>query len=49
MIWAVGVDFDGCSTIQRLRELMDELIEMSQKARKCLQNGRIFPDMPKQN
>lgn len=49
MIWAVGVDYDGCSTTQELQELIDELVEMSQKARECLRNGKIIPDMTKQN
>lgn len=42
MIWAVGVDYDGCSTIQELQELIDELVKMSQKARVCLRESKIF-------
>lgn len=42
MIWAVGVDYDGRSTIKELQDLIDELVEMSQKARACLREGKIF-------
>lgn len=45
MIWEVGVDYDGCASAQGLRELVNELVEMSQKARNCLRNGRIFPNI----
>lgn len=44
MIWAVGVDHDGCTSAQDLRQLVDELVEMSQRARVCLRDGRVFPD-----
>ena len=44
MIWAVGCDYDGYTSARGLRELIDELVEMSQKARKCLQDGKIFAD-----
>lgn len=44
MIWMVGVDYDGSSTATELKDLIDELVEMSQKARDCLSNGRLFPE-----
>lgn len=44
MIWMVGVDYDGCSTAAELKHLIDELVEMSQKARDCLNNGYLFPN-----
>lgn len=44
MIWMVGVDYDGCSTATELKHLVDELVEMSQKARDCLNNGYLFPN-----
>ena len=44
MIWAVGCDYDGYTSAKDLRELIDELVEMSQKARKCLRDGKIFAD-----
>lgn len=46
MIWMVGVDYDGCSTATELKHLIDELVEMSEKARDCLNNGRLFPEEP---
>lgn len=46
MIWMVGVDYDGCNTVTEFKRLIDELIEMSEKARNCLRNGRLFPEGP---
>lgn len=46
MIWCLGVDYDGYTTVEGLRSLVDELVEMSQKARRCLQEGKIFPSEP---
>ena len=43
-IWEVGLDYDGCNTVKSLQELIDELIEMSVKARECLYNGKLFAD-----
>jgi len=43
-IWEIGVDYDGCNTVKSLRELVDELLEMNQKARDCLREGRLFPE-----
>ncbi len=44
LIWQVGVDYDGCNTVKELRSLIDELVEMSQKARRCLEEGKVFPE-----
>lgn len=44
MIWQVGVDYDGCDSVKSLKGLVDELIEMSQKARYCLEDGKLFVD-----
>jgi hypothetical protein len=44
LIWQVGVDYDGCNSVESLKELIDEFIEMSQKARYCLEDGRLFED-----
>lgn len=41
-IWAVGCDYDGCGTVEELKGLVDELVEMSQKARECLQKGNLY-------
>lgn len=43
MIWMVGCDYDGCETVESLKGLVDELVEMSQKARDCLHDGALFP------
>ena len=48
MIWAVGVDYDGCHSADDLKKLVDELVEMSQKARVCLYEGRLFSDGAKE-
>lgn len=42
LIRDIGFDYDGCNSVESLKELVDELVEMSQKARECLRNGKIF-------
>lgn len=42
-IWAIGCDYDGESTVDGLKRLVDSLVEMSQKARDCLHDGKLFP------
>ena len=44
MLWAVGLDYDGCNTVKSLQELVDELIDMALKARECLHEGKLFED-----
>lgn len=44
LIGQVGVDYDGYNTVKELRSLIDELVEMSQKARRCLEEGKVFPE-----
>lgn len=44
LIWAVGCDYDGCGTVESLKGLVDELVEYANKARDCLQDGRLFPE-----
>ena len=42
MVWAIGVDYDGCNTVDSLQDLVDELVDMAQKARDCLRKGYLF-------
>lgn len=42
-IWALAVDYDGCQTVEELKKLIDELVAMSQSARDCLHDGKIYP------
>lgn len=35
-IWAIGVDYDGAHSEEDLKKLVDELVSMAKKARKCL-------------
>ncbi len=44
LIWQVGVDYDGCHSVESLKGLVDELIDMSQKAQYCLEDGKLFTD-----
>ncbi len=30
LIWALGVDYDGCNTVESLKELIDELVSYTQ-------------------
>lgn len=41
-IWAIACDYDGCTTVDELKDLVDEIIAMSQHARDCLWDGKIF-------
>ena len=43
-IWAIGYDYDGCRTEESLKRLVDELVDMSQKARQCLWENKLFGD-----
>lgn len=42
LLWQIGFDYDGCNTVESLQGLVDELIEISTKARVCLDNGELF-------
>lgn len=42
LIWDIGADYDGCNSVESLKGLVDELVEMSREARKCLRDGKIF-------
>ena len=42
LMWEVAVDYDGCNSVESLKELIDELVDMSKKARKCLRENRLF-------
>ena len=42
LLWGVGLGYDGCGTVESLKALVDELMEMSTKARKCLHDGKLF-------
>jgi hypothetical protein len=42
LLWQIGVDYDGCNTVESLKGLVDELIDISTKARECLHNGNLF-------
>lgn len=44
MIWAIGCDYDGCNTVESLKELIDELMDMTKEAVVCLRNGYLFPN-----
>ena len=44
LIWEVGVDYDGCHSVESLKGLVDELLDMAGKARHCLENGKLFTD-----
>lgn len=48
-IHAIGLDYDGCHTEKSLKELIDELIDMADKARECLWDGKLFGDFGSPN
>ena len=41
-IWAIGVDYDGARSERELKQLVDELVDMAQKARECLWSRQLF-------
>ena len=41
-IWAIGVDYDGCHNVEDLKKLIDELVDMANKARECLWTNKLF-------
>lgn len=41
-IWAIGSDYNGENTVEGLKKVIDELVDMSQKARQCLREGKLF-------
>lgn len=42
LISAVGFDYDGYNTVENLKGLVDELIEMAHNARKCLWENKLL-------
>ena len=42
LLYDIGLGYDGCGTVESLKALVDELMEMSTKARKCLHDGKLF-------
>lgn len=47
LIYAIGYDYDGCEKPESLKELIDELVDLSSKARKCLHEGKLFREFKK--
>lgn len=41
-MWAIAFDYDGCTSVDDLKDLIDELVGMAQDARECLWEGRLF-------
>ena len=41
-IWAIGCDYDGCYSVEDLKNLVSELVEMANQARDCLWDGKLF-------
>lgn len=41
-IWAIACDYGGCRTVDEFKDLVGEIIEMSQHARNCLWDGKLF-------
>ena len=41
-IWAIGVDYDGCHTTDEFKRLVDELVDMANKAREFLWSNKLF-------
>lgn len=44
-LWAIGCDYDGAESAESLKQLIDELVDMASKARVCLREGKIFPEV----
>jgi hypothetical protein len=46
-MWDIGCDYDGYDSVRGLKYLIDELVEMSKEARKCLRENKLFPSEEK--
>lgn len=44
LVYQIGFDYDGYSSANDLKSLIDELVEMTLTARKLIQDGIIFPE-----
>lgn len=44
LLWEIALDYDGCNTVESLQGLVDELVDISKKARKCIYDGKLFED-----
>lgn len=40
----IAFDYDGCNTVQEFKELIDEILDLAEKARKCIIDGKIVAD-----
>ena len=43
LIRAISLDYNGCNTVESLKELVDDIVDMSARARECLRKNRLFP------
>ena len=42
LIEQIAFDYDGCKTAESLKSLVDEIVEMAQKARVCLRENKVM-------
>lgn len=49
LICEVAMGYDGCNTVESLKGLVDELVDMTKKAYYCLHDGKIFEDKEESN
>ena len=42
LIHDIGFDYDGFNTVDSLKDLVDELVDMAKNAMVCLRNGYLF-------
>ena len=45
LIWSIGCDYDGFNDVDSLKSLIDELVTMSQNARTCMREGKLFSNL----
>ena len=45
LIWSVGYDYDGFNDVDSLKSLIDEPVTMSQNARACMREGKLFSNL----
>ena len=45
LIWSVGYDYDGFNDVDSLKSLIDELVTMSQNARACMREVKLFSNL----
>ena len=45
MIFAIGVDCDGCYTVEKLKSIINEMVSLASDARVALEENRLYGEL----